>query len=233
MLARRIGARRRLVMVAAIATLILFGGALVVLAAAPPFIDAFNTDQSSGLISIGNGATASNTTGNAGDLDLLRGERNVYVHNVVAPVGQVVGVNVVAGQFSHSQNSQTTANSVLTYDGAGPGYPSTLFNGLCTPSCVDLTQGSTTNGFTIDVVFDDLEMDVRIRIYDGSGPGRWSERTQSTCCRARGLVSAAPCLLSSPVSPWGPAVPTDLPTLPTWALSRSSSSVSSKPPISP
>jgi hypothetical protein len=151
--------------------------ALTASAAAPPFIDAFNTNQASGAIIIGNGATGSDTTTNPGDLDLLRAERNVYVYNVVAPAGQVVGVNVNVGQFTHSQNAQTTANSVLTYDGAGPGYPTTLFNGLCTPGCVDLTQGSTTNGFTFNVVFDDLAMDVRIRVYDGSGAGRWSERT--------------------------------------------------------
>lgn len=161
-------------------TVLVLGLLLTVLtasAAAPPFIDGFNTNQSSGAISIGNGATASDSTTNAGDLDLLGANRNVYVHNVVAPLGQVVTVNVTGGQFTHSQNSQTTANSVLTYDGAGPGYPATQHNGLCSPGCVDLTQGSTTNGFTLNVVFDDLEMDVRIRVYDGSGPGRWSERT--------------------------------------------------------
>ncbi len=150
---------------------------LVASAAAPPFIDGFNTNQTGGAITIGNGATASSTTTNAGDADLLGGERNVYVYNVVAALGQVVIVDVSSGQFSHSQNSLTRANSVLTYDGAGSGYPSTQHNGLCSPGCVDLTQGSTTNGFTFNVVFDDLEMDVRIRVYDGSGPGRWSERT--------------------------------------------------------
>ncbi len=171
------GRRRKQILVP---TALVFGLLLTVLvasAAAPPFIDGFNTNQSSGPIAIGNGATASDSTTNAGDVDLLRANRNVYVYNVVAPAGQVVTVNVTGGQFTHSQNSQTTANSVLTYDGAGPGYPTTQHNGLCSPGCVDLTQGSTTNGFTLNVVFDDLEMDVRIRVYDGSGPGRWSERT--------------------------------------------------------
>lgn len=150
---------------------------LVASAAAPPFIDGFNTNQASGAIIIGNGATGSDTTTNGADLDLLGGDRNVYVYNVAAPLGQVVNVNVTGGQFIHSQNSQTTANSVLTYDGGGPGFPTTQFNGLCNPNCVDLTQGSTSNGFTINVIFDDLAMDVRIRVYDGSGAGRWSERT--------------------------------------------------------
>lgn len=169
--------RRRRILVPTALIMGLLLTVLTVSAAAPPFIDAFNTNQASGAITIGNGATGSDTTTNAADLDLLRGQRNVYVYNVVAPAGQVVSVNVNAGQFTHSQNSQTTANSVLTYDGAGPGYPSAQFNGLCTPGCVDLTQGSTTNGFTFNVAFDDLAMDVRIRIYDGSGPGRWSQRT--------------------------------------------------------
>lgn len=178
MSAHRFSSRRRKQILAPVAVLLgLLLTVLVASAAAPPFIDGFNTNQTGGVISIGNGATANNTTTNAGDADLLGGHRNVYVHNVVAPVGQVVSVNVTGGQFTHSQNSQTTANSVLTYDGAGPGYPATQFNGLCSPGCVDLTQGSTTNGFTLNVVFDDLEMDVRIRVYDGSGAGRWSERT--------------------------------------------------------
>lgn len=169
--------RRKQILAPTAVALVLMLTVLTASAAAPPFIDAFNTNQSSGALTIGNGATASDTTVNAADLDLLRNERNVYVYNVVAPAGQVVSVNVNSGQFTHSQNSQTTANSVLTYDGAGPGYPSALYNGLCTPGCIDLTQGSTTNGFTFNVLFDDLAMDVRIRVYDGSGPGRWSERT--------------------------------------------------------
>jgi hypothetical protein len=169
--------QRRKLLVSVTLVLGLLLTVLTASAAAPPFIDAFNTNQASGLLVVSNGNTGSDSTTNAGDLDLLGGNRNVYVYNVVAPVGQTVSVNVTAGQFTHSQNSQTTANSVLTFDGGGPGYPSTQFNGLCNPGCVDLTQGSTTNGFTINVAFDDLEMDVRIRVYDGSGPGRWSERT--------------------------------------------------------
>jgi hypothetical protein len=168
--------RQRILITTAV-TLGLLVTVLAASAAAPPFIDAFNTAQTPGPLSVGGGGTASNTTANPADLDLLGAERNVYVHNVTAPLGQVVTVNVNSGQFTHSQNSQTTANSVLTYDGAGPGYPSTLFNGLCTPGCADLTQGSTANGFTFNIVFDDLALDVRIRVYDGSGVGRWSEQT--------------------------------------------------------
>ena len=105
MLARRIGARRRLVMVAAIATLVLFGGALVVLAAAPPNIDTFATSQATLNAVLGTPASGIATESSGAGV-ILGTQREAYA--------QVTsGVNNLAVIFNGSTMSISTGDATV------------------------------------------------------------------------------------------------------------------------
>jgi len=167
----------RLILGITVAFALLLVAVAAVYAAAPPNVDTF-TDSIAASLLVPDGATASaSTTSATTDDDILGNVRDIYVYNVSAPDQQTVSVNVTEGVFSHSQNSGTTANSVLTYDGPGGGYPSTIYNGLCAPTCIDLTEGGLRNGFRFSLAFDDLPVDVRIKVYDGSDANSYSEVT--------------------------------------------------------
>ncbi len=157
MLARRFGARRRLVMVAAIATLVLFGGALVVLAAALPNIDTFATAQATLNAVLGTPASGIATESIGADV-ILGTQREAYA--------QVIsGVNNLAVIFngstvSISTGDNTVGETTLTYDGTNDSIalPTSVDPiGLCTggvgSGCADLTRSGTTNGFRIVSAF--------------------------------------------------------------------------------
>ena len=136
MLARRFGARRRLVMVAAIATLVLFAGALAVLALAPPNIDTFATSQATLNAVLGTPASGIATESSGAGV-ILGTQREAYA--------QVTsGVNNLAVIFNGSTMSISTGDATvgtttLTYDGAtniNPDPAAVNFTGLCTsPWC--------------------------------------------------------------------------------------------------
>ncbi len=165
---------RRRYFVPLLALLLVLAGSLAVLAAAPPNIDTFVDNQTEIVVNGGASASGSAVTGTA--TEILGQYRDIYVHNVVGLPNLVAKVGVAGGMYTHNQDAGLTANSVLTYDGSGGGYPNTTFNGLGNPG-VDLTQGGTKNGFRFRLNLDDLAMNVRIKVYQTDNNDRCSQAT--------------------------------------------------------
>lgn len=170
MLVRKIGARRRLVMVAAIATLVLFGGALVVLAAAPPNIDTFATAQATLNAVLGTPASGIATeSSGAGVILGTQREAHAQVTSGVNNLAVIFNGSTV----SISTGDATVGTTTLTYDGATNSDPNpSAVNpiGLCTSvgvGCPDLTQSGTTNAFHITVPTDDTFGTLTVKVWWG------------------------------------------------------------------
>lgn len=173
----------RWMQVTAAVTVLTLLAALAAFATAPPNIDTFDDAQAELKSTLGTTSPATAVTGSVtGSADnILGAERDVLVQATSGPEGGETKVSVQGSTFIHSQTTDTTGRSLLVYDGMDAN-TAVDYDGLCpSPSsdCVDLTQGDLSNGFRFSLMFDDLPVDVRIRVYDGSDStgGKWSEET--------------------------------------------------------
>ena len=182
MVAGRIHARRKMIVVATIAVLMVFGGVLAVLAAAPPNIDDFSTTQTT--LNATPGTPASGTATEASGAGVILGrEREAYARVVSGPNN--LGVIFNGTTMSISTGDATVGETTLTYDGTNNNNPlpsSVDPIGLCTSAgvgCPDLTQSGTTNGFRIVVPSDDTLGDLKVKVWwGGDNTGNsWCEVT--------------------------------------------------------
>jgi len=169
-------------MVAAIATLVLFGGALVVLAAAPPNIDTFATSQST--LNAVLGTPASGFVNESSGAGVILGTQREAHAQVTSGVNNLA-VIFNGSTMSISTGDATVGTTTLTYDGATNSDPNpAAVNpiGLCTSAgvgCPDLTQSGTTNGFRFVVPSDDTFGSLTVKVWWG-GDGTGNSSCQQT-----------------------------------------------------
>ena len=141
-------------------------------------IDSFDTHQLITLTSPG--ILSSSVTSFSGDI--LGNERDIKVQLIS---GSGVSVESDLGSFSildQSQNSASKAKTTITWDGIdnSPILNPTGLGGI------DITQGGTNNGISINVLFDDLPAGLDILVYTDSG--NWSKYSISL----PGLIFSTP-----------------------------------------
>lgn len=151
-------------------------------------IDNFNNVASVNTANSGTDPSTSATNDGAS----MGGERDVYVDWIS---GSDVTVEINSGGslgvMSYSSASGTSGRATITWDG-DDNDPATLdANGLCSPTCADLTDGSLNTAIRIRVVSNDLASTLHLRLYDGT-PGTGTDYLEYALALPGGITSGEP-----------------------------------------
>ena len=124
-------------------------------------VDTFETDQAEITADSGTPSNSSAVSGTG----ILGDQREVQVLYDSGPGS--VSVLVINDQYNHSQDSQVTGSSVITWDGTQTGDTVGTVDSSFSPR-VDLTNGGAQDAFELFLIFSDADVQFTVEIFHGS-----------------------------------------------------------------
>lgn len=105
------------------------------------------------------------------DTNALGGERDfelIFISGSRVSLGSNVGNPTPSGALAFSAESGSSGRATVTYDGIDNDAAAIDYNGLCNPTCLDLTDSGNNSHLRIRVIENDLPTLVHFRLYNGT-----------------------------------------------------------------